>query len=133
MLGPELDLIAVNDAAETLIETSRPSGAHVDRLLRRNPWLRGMLMTCLESGQSLDNPDELLILERREIAVTAEVSPLIDAAGNMIGAIVLLHNLSLQRIAERALDTGDGVFKLSPAGLAHEVKNPLTGIKGAAE
>jgi two-component system nitrogen regulation sensor histidine kinase GlnL len=133
VLGPELDLITINDAAETLIETSRPNDAFVDRLLRRNLWLRGMLTTCLETGQSLDNPDELLVLERREIAVTAEVSPLIDAAGNMGGAIVLLHNLSHQRSAERALDVGDDVFKLSPAGLAHEVKNPLTGIKGAAE
>jgi two-component system, NtrC family, nitrogen regulation sensor histidine kinase GlnL len=133
VLGPELDLITINDAAETLIETSRPSGAFVDRLLRLNLWLRGMLTTCLETGQSLDNPDELLVLDRREIAVTAEVSPLIDAAGNMGGVIVLLHNLSHQRSAERALDPGDDVFKLSPAGLAHEVKNPLTGIKGAAE
>jgi two-component system nitrogen regulation sensor histidine kinase GlnL len=133
VLGPELDLITINDAAETLIETSRPNGAFVDRLLRRNLWLRGMLMTCLETGQSLDNPDELLVLDRREIAVTAEVSPLIDATGNMGGVILLLHNLSHQRSAERALDPGDDVFKLSPAGLAHEVKNPLTGIKGAAE
>jgi two-component system, NtrC family, nitrogen regulation sensor histidine kinase GlnL len=133
VLGPELDLITINDAAETLIETSRPNGAFVDRLLRRNLWLRGMLTTCLETGQSLDNPDELLVLDRREIAVTAEVSPLIDATGNMGGVIVLLHNLSHQRSAERALDPGDDVFKLSPAGLAHEVKNPLTGIKGAAE
>jgi two-component system nitrogen regulation sensor histidine kinase GlnL len=133
VLGPELDLITINDAAETLIETSRPSVAFVDRLLRHNLWLRGMLTTCLETGQSLDNPDELLVLDRREIAVTAEVSPLIDAAGNMGGVIVLLHNLSHHRSAERALDSGDDVFKLSPAGLAHEVKNPLTGIKGAAE
>jgi two-component system, NtrC family, nitrogen regulation sensor histidine kinase GlnL len=133
VLGPELELITANDAAETLIETSRPSDIHVNRLLRRNPWLRAMLTTCIETGQSLDNPDELLILERREIAVTAEVSPLINAAGNLGGAIVLLHNLSHQRSAERALDPGDDVFKLSPAGLAHEVKNPLTGIKGAAE
>ena len=90
-------------------------------------------MTCLETGQSLDDPDECWSSTAVTIAVAAEVSPLINAAGNMGGVIVLLHNLSHQRSAERALDPGDNVFKLSPAGLAHEVKNPLTGIKGAAE
>ncbi|HEX4209012.1 MAG TPA: ATP-binding protein [Candidatus Binataceae bacterium] len=133
VLDPALDLITINDAAETLIETSRPNRTHVERLLQRNLWLRGMVMTCLETGQNLDNPDGSLLLERRPIAVTAEVSPLIDAAGNASGAIVLLHNLSHRRSAERALDASEGVFKLSPAGLAHEVKNPLTGIKGATE
>jgi two-component system, NtrC family, nitrogen regulation sensor histidine kinase GlnL len=133
VVSPDLDLITINDAAETLIETSRPNRTHVERLLQRNPWLRGMVMTCLETGQNLDNPDASLALDRRALAVAAEVSPLIDAAGNAGGAIILLHNLSHQRSAERALDAGDDVFKLSPAGLAHEVKNPLTGIKGAAE
>jgi two-component system, NtrC family, nitrogen regulation sensor histidine kinase GlnL len=133
VVSPDLDLITINDAAETLIETSRPNRAHIERLLQRNPWLRGMVITCLETGQSLDNPDASLALDRRSLAIAAEVSPLIDAAGNAGGAIILLHNLSHQRSAERALDAGEDVFKLSPAGLAHEVKNPLTGIKGAAE
>jgi nitrogen-specific signal transduction histidine kinase len=49
------------------------------------------------------------------------------------GVVVLLHDLSHEREAAEAASSGDLSLRLSPAGLAHEVKNPLTGIKGAAE
>jgi nitrogen-specific signal transduction histidine kinase len=65
--------------------------------------------------------------------VGAEVSPLLAAGGASRGAVVLLHDLALHRSAAQALGTAEPDLKLSPAGLAHEVKNPLTGIKGAAE
>lgn len=133
VLGPSLDPIGLNAAAETLIETSRSNRAYVERLLQNNAWLQGMVTGCLQTGQNFDDPDESLVLDRRTVAVAAEVSPLINSAGDLIGVIILLHNLSHQRSAERGLGPGDNAFKLSPAGLAHEVKNPLTGIKGAAE
>ncbi len=49
------------------------------------------------------------------------------------GVVVLLHDLSHEKSAAEAASSGDLNLRLSPAGLAHEVKNPLTGIKGAAE
>ncbi len=45
----------------------------------------------------------------------------------------MLHDLSHEKEAAEAASSGDLSLRLSPAGLAHEVKNPLTGIKGAAE
>ena len=62
-----------------------------------------------------------------------EVSPLLNAEGRPGGVIILLHDLSHEKGAAEAAVTGDLSLRLSPAGLAHEVKNPLTGIKGAAE
>ncbi len=133
VLSPSLDPVAVNAAAETILEASQIDRSKLGRLMRRNQWLRRMLDLCLQSGQSLDNPEALLALNQRSIAVHAEVSPLISRAGYFDGAILVFHDLSHQKSAEQAFDPDEKAFRLSPAGLAHEVKNPLTGIKGAAE
>ena len=60
------------------------------------------------------------------------MAPLLGRRSEQLGAIILLKDLSHQRGLERSMG-GDQLVRLSPAGLAHEVKNPLTGIKGAAE
>jgi two-component system, NtrC family, nitrogen regulation sensor histidine kinase GlnL len=133
VLSPSLDPIGVNAAAESILEASQIDRSKLGRLMRRNQWLRRMLDLCLQSGQSLDNPEALLALNQRSIAVHAEVSPLISRAGYFEGAILVFHDLSHQKSAEQAFDPDEKAFRLSPAGLAHEVKNPLTGIKGAAE
>ncbi len=133
VLSPELEPVAANAAAQTLLETSQVGRTLVGRLMRRNKWLRRMVDSCLTSGQSLDNPEAQLVLNRRSIVVRAEVSPLMNREGRPDCAIVLLHDLSHQKGAEQALAGEANPFRLSPAGLAHEVRNPLTGIKGAAE
>jgi len=133
VLSPAFSPLASNPAAETLIEAS-VSEADISALLANNPWLRGMLQASLQRAQSMDNPDAVLTLERRKVAVRAQVSPLLGKRRDPTkGVILLLHDLSSQRTMERALDPGHQVVRLSTAGLAHEVKNPLTGIKGAAE
>jgi len=133
VLSPELEPVAANAAAQTLLETSQVGRTLLGRLMRRNKWLRRMVDSCLTSGQSLDNPEAQLVLNRRSIVVRAEVSPLMNREGRPDCAIVLLHDLSHQKGAEQALAGEANPFRLSPAGLAHEVRNPLTGIKGAAE
>jgi len=133
VLSPTLDPLAVNAAAEAFLEASKVSRSVIGRLIRHNEWLRRMIEQCLQSGQSLDNPEATLVLGQRSLVVRAEVSPLTSPAGFFEGAIVVMHDLSYQKSAQQTFDSDENVFRLSPAGLAHEVKNPLTGIKGAAE
>ncbi|HJU29003.1 MAG TPA: ATP-binding protein [Candidatus Binataceae bacterium] len=132
-LSSRLEPLALNPAAETLLGVSHPGHAFFQRLADRNPWLERMIDLCLTSGQNLDNPDTVLLLERRRLSVRAEVSPLLSDSGEVEGAILLLHDLSHQKGAEQAHESDANALRLSPAGLAHEVKNPLTGIKGGAE
>ncbi len=134
VLSPQMGPQAVNPAAETMLGVSPINAAIIADLLRQNEWLGRMVRACLESGQDLGDPESILCYGARELSVRAEVSPLPDAEGRPTGAIILLHDLSHEKGAEAsAATTGDLNLRLSPAGLAHEVKNPLTGIKGAAE
>lgn len=132
-LSPELEPLVTNPAAETIFGVSHLSRAFFEQLTDRNQWLARMVDLCLNSGQNLDNPDTTLLLEKRQITVRAEVSPLLSNSGEVQGAIILLHDLSHQKGAEQAYEADANALRLSPAGLAHEIKNPLTGIKGGAE
>src|ERR1700726_3190888 len=133
VFDPALAPIAMNPAAETLFGVSHLNEIAVGALLRNNEWLLRMVENCLTSGQDLADAEARLSLSSRVASVSAEVAPLLAAGGTSRGAVVLLHDLALYRGAAQALSTMELDLRLSPAGLAHEVKNPLTGIKGAAE
>src|ERR1035437_649717 len=134
VLSPAMDPQAVNPAAKTMLGVSQVSAATVADLVHQNDWLGRMVGACLDSGQGLGDMEAVLTAGPRELAVRAEVSPLLNTEGRPGGGvIILLHDLSHEKGAAEAATTGDLNLRLSPAGLAHEVKNPLTGIKGAAE
>jgi two-component system, NtrC family, nitrogen regulation sensor histidine kinase GlnL len=128
----DLKPIAVNPAAENMLGVSQLGRALFNGIVRQNDWLARMLHLCLDTGQNLGDPEAIFNIGPRAVTVRAEISPLAGSDGQIGGAIILLHDLSHQKSAEHAVE-GPPQLRLSPAGLAHEVKNPLTGIKGAAE
>ena len=132
VLAASFEPLGSNPAADSLFEAA-VTPPLVKHLLDANPWLRQMIEAALRRAQSIDNIDALLVLERRKIAVRAQVAPLHGERHEPARSIIVLHDLSSQRTMERGLDRDHQGLRLSPAGLAHEVKNPLTGIKGAAE
>jgi nitrogen-specific signal transduction histidine kinase len=134
VLSPQLDVILRNAAAQALLGSQVNHGI-VEALLGRNPWLERMVRDCLERRQESSCADAQLALAGQDLAARAEVAPLFNEAGALTGAIVLLHDLSHQRGMELVVNGTDRErsLGLSSSGLAHEIKNPLTGIKGAAE
>jgi len=123
----------MNQAAGTMLSVSHATTSIVANLIRQNDWLALMVQTCLETGQDVGDPETTLAIGPRETQVSAEVCPLMDGSAHPTGAILVFHDLLHQKSATDAAADGDLNLRLSPAGLAHEVKNPLTGIKGAAE
>lgn len=133
VVSSDLEVLAVNAAAETVLGASPIRRPVLDRLFKHNQWLATTVGKCLASGQSLNFPEAALQLAQHEVVVRAEVSPLMNARGEPEGVVILLQDLSYQQGAEPGFRADPDAVRLSSAGLAHEIKNPLTGIKGAAE
>ena len=72
---------------------------------------------------------------RRVVPVRVTCSPIFDQADHPLGFVLVLHDLSHQKELEEEQQRDDRLTSLGvvAAGLAHEIKNPLAGIRGAAQ
>jgi len=135
VLSPALELIFINPAAENMLGASESGSERIAAVLAANPWLDAMVRGCIGTGNVLSAAEATLAVGMRSLTLRADLSPLVDESAGSAGVIIMVSDLSHQRGAQQSfgLDDEEMTLGLSPAGLAHEIKNPLTGIKGAAE
>ena len=134
-LGTNNSIVYLNTAAETFFEASMGylKGLPFTELLPDNTPLLEMVKNVRHSGNSITDHD--LVLEGIRIGVrivNVGVSPLPAKDGHIVISFFerslaqRLHNQQQSRGAARSVSG-------MAAMLAHEVKNPLSGIKGAAQ
>lgn len=70
-----------------------------------------------------------------EVRVSGACAPVYDETGTVSGAVLVLHDLTLERALDDTTRRADRLAALGTValGLAHEIRNPLGGIKGAAQ
>lgn len=70
-----------------------------------------------------------------EVRVSGACAPVYDESGTLSGAVLVLHDLTLERALDETTRRADRLAALGTValGLAHEIRNPLGGIKGAAQ
>ncbi len=128
----------LNPAAEELAGVSRrqAKGGRFDDIFKGEAALIDMVAKTVATGMSVSD-HENIVLKRggRLTPVGASTSPLLSSEGERIGTILLLRDLTNVRELEEAVRQADRLSSLGAlaAGLAHEIKNPLGGIKGAAQ
>ena len=128
----------LNPAAEEIAGVSRRQarGAHFSVLFKGEEILLGMVNKTGTSGMSISDHENIILKKTgRLVPVSATTSPLLMANGERIGTILILRDLTNIRELEEAVRQADRLSALGAlaAGLAHEIKNPLGGIKGAAQ
>jgi two-component system nitrogen regulation sensor histidine kinase GlnL len=88
-------------------------------------------------GRTISDPEQVQLQRpmAQQLPVSVSVCPLLDQEGSQEGVVLLIRDLTRIRELEDAVRRSDRLAMLGTlaAGLAHEVKNPLGGIKGAAQ
>jgi two-component system nitrogen regulation sensor histidine kinase GlnL len=123
IVGADGGVLHLNPAAEELFARSRERavGLPARALPGGNP-LAGLCDRVLQAQEA--SHGEVPHPQDPSARVTASAAPLLDGPA-CAGTVLTLH---VPRHGERALD-----FEALAAGLAHEIKNPLAGLQGAAE
>ena len=128
-----------NPAAEALMERSSRQmiGQYYQELFKDQKTLLYLVKVALVEGRSITDDEGLYLLRLNAVAlpVNAYAAPIYAYRGNQDGAVMIIRDLSRIKELEGTLRRADRLSMLGTlaAGLAHEIKNPLGGIKGAAQ
>ncbi len=89
----------------------------------------------LQRGQVVGMANHTILVDRHghERPIEDSAAPIKDGEGRVLGVIVVFHDVTRQRQAERELREADRRKDEFLATLAHELRNPLAPIRNALE
>ncbi len=127
-----------NRAAEEItgIAAADAIGKQVDFVLSDNTAAVSLINKTLASGRSYsDYEAELITKHRSPLPVGLVTSVLADSDGTPLGVILTIRDQAGVRDLKERMRRSDRLATLGmiAAGIAHEIKNPLVGIRGAAQ
>lgn len=136
-LGPDLQINFINPAAEVMFEASaaRTVGLHASALILDNgKWIDDLSEALREQSPMALRGTALILHTGLEIHVDLMVTPMVSSSGDMqllleLQAVDRLLRISREEGLLHAQETTRTVIR----SLAHEIKNPLGGVRGAAQ
>lgn len=128
-----------NPAAQsyTGLSERQSLGRNFEELFAGQEGILYLIRVALREGRSISDHENLQLHRptAAPLPVSVSVSPIYTSGGDLDGAVLIIRDLSRVRELEDAVRRADRLSMLGTlaAGLAHEIKNPLGGIKGAAQ
>ncbi|KXI22843.1 nitrogen regulation protein NR(II) [Photobacterium sanguinicancri] len=135
LLDEELTIRYVNPATEQLFSSSqrRLTHSHFPDLLQHSSLDLGLIQATLQSGQGLADSDVTFVIDGRHHTLELNASPVSWQKELLI--LLELKPIDQQRriSQEQNQYVQQQAAKELVRGLAHEIKNPLGGLRGAAQ
>lgn len=136
-LDSDLKVIALNAAGQALLETSqsRCLGLHAEKLvLHPKEWMAILNHVLAHKSPHASRSIALTLLSGLEIHVDVIVTPYAENNSDSGLLVELLAVDRLLRISrDESLMHSQEITRAVIRGLAHEIKNPLGGVRGAAQ
>ena len=137
VLDHDLRVTSLNAAGQALLETSeaRCQGQHARCLiLQPRAWLESLEQVLASNSPHTSRSISLILHSGQEIHVDVIITPVGDHSGKTgllveLMAVDRLLKISREESLLHAQETTKAVIR----GLAHEIKNPLGGVRGAAQ
>ncbi len=131
-------LLTMNQAAEQLAgqSLSPAQGRHHSEVFAESPWVSELVEAVASGAQgNLGAEGTMPGLWQKPTPVRASASPILDSQAHCLGTALILQDLALQRRLETDVRRAQSLAQIGVvvAGLAHEIRNPLGGIRGAVQ
>jgi len=129
----EEKIVTLNEMAERILgkRSGEIVGLPLERVLSEDHPLYRMMIETISREEGVFRSEMELKKDEGSLWLTAGTSLLTDGKGKKLGALVLFQDITGIKALEEKLRQADRLAALGTlsAGLAHEIKNPLSAIK----
>jgi two-component system nitrogen regulation sensor histidine kinase GlnL len=138
VLDPTCRILFFNPAMEEMtgISSQRASGMAFASLLPKDSPIPGHVAATLETGQPFFAQEaEWQRWDGQPLPTSLTISSILDKTGETLGVVLVVRDQRRLKELEESQRPSERLtaFGVLAAAMAHEIKNPLVGIRGAAQ
>lgn len=134
VLDAQARIVEISQMASKLLGINRLQALnkHIDQVFAGVPEEHRLIKRELLEGLKLHNVATSWTNDNQRYELIVDANTLLDESGKVAGAYVLFKNITNLRSIEQKIERNERLAMIGQiaAGTAHEIRNPLTSIKG---